>query len=152
MNLLRGNGRIHKGDDGRVRRGWPLYSAVVIALGTVALCVMTSRLWPISGGIWRELSHYQMQKITDARTQIATFGTALRLFHADTGRLPATEEGLAALAQSNATGANCPYLEGGIPKDPWGRAYIYVCPGKRNPEGYDLYCDGHPDANNWTTP
>ena len=43
-----------------------------------------------------------------------------------------------------------------LPKDPWGRDYVYVCPGKHNPTGYDLYTKGKDgidgtadDQGNW---
>ncbi len=45
-----------------------------------------------------------------------------------------------------------PYMEKDIPLDPWGHPYVYECPGKRNPSGYDLYATG-PDGTvygNWT--
>ena len=35
-----------------------------------------------------------------------------------------------------------PYLEKDIPLDPWGKPYIYECPGNHNPTGYDLYATG----------
>ncbi|PYL63906.1 MAG: type II secretion system protein GspG, partial [Verrucomicrobia bacterium] len=28
------------------------------------------------------------------------------------------------------------------PKDPWQSNYIYLCPGIKNPNGYDLYSAG----------
>ena len=43
-----------------------------------------------------------------------------------------------------------------LPKDPWGHDYVYVCPGKHNPQGYDLYSKGKDriadtadDKGNW---
>jgi general secretion pathway protein G len=29
-----------------------------------------------------------------------------------------------------------------VPKDPWQNNYIYICPGIKNPNGYDLYSAG----------
>ena len=47
-------------------------------------------------------------------------------------------------------------MEKDIPLDPWGHSYIYVCPGKHNPSGYDLYSAGpdgregnEDDITNW---
>ncbi len=31
-----------------------------------------------------------------------------------------------------------PYLRKAVPVDPWGRPYVYVSPGVRNPRGFDL--------------
>jgi len=39
-----------------------------------------------------------------------------------------------------------------IPLDPWGKPYVYECPGRHNPASYDLYATD-PDGNvygNWT--
>ncbi|HPU57440.1 MAG TPA: type II secretion system protein GspG, partial [Verrucomicrobiota bacterium] len=51
-----------------------------------------------------------------------------------------------------------PYLDNDtVPKDPWGNDYIYVYPGRRNANSYDLSSpgpDGRPgtddDITNWT--
>ena len=40
-----------------------------------------------------------------------------------------------------------PYLES-IPKDPWNSDYVYECPGKHNPNSYDIYSQGTPGAQN----
>jgi general secretion pathway protein G len=40
-----------------------------------------------------------------------------------------------------------PYLTRVVPLDPWGRPYVFVSPGLRNPKSYDLYTlgrDGRP--------
>jgi general secretion pathway protein G len=31
-----------------------------------------------------------------------------------------------------------PYIDKPVTNDPWGRPYIYVCPGEHNTESYDL--------------
>ena len=39
-----------------------------------------------------------------------------------------------------------------IPPDPWNKPYVYECPGRHNPNTYDLYTTG-PDGTvygNWT--
>ena len=44
-----------------------------------------------------------------------------------------------------------PYMqnESGIPSDPWGNPYIYLCPGKHNPSSYDIISLG-PDGREGT--
>ena len=65
---------------------------------------------------------------TSAKAQISSFKTALQLYKLDNGSYPKTSEGLDALLK-NDKGRN--YLEQDmIPKDPWGNAYIYACPGQ----------------------
>jgi len=38
---------------------------------------------------------------------------------------------------ANARAWHGPYLEA-LPKDPWGHDYLYECPGRHNPDSYDL--------------
>lgn len=46
---------------------------------------------------------------------------------------PSTDQGLRALV---------PRFTEEVPKDAWGTAYIYRCPGKRDPNTYDLFSAG----------
>ena len=97
-----------------------------------------------------------------AQAQIQMLSTALDLFHLDVGRYPTEEEGLKALVQrpENLPQWSGPYLEKGVPKDPWGRDYIYKFPGEHGT--YDLVslgADGAPggegesaDITNYQTP
>jgi general secretion pathway protein G len=100
----------------------------------------------------------QEARITAARTQISSFGTALDAFEVDNGYYPKGKDGLLALVQQprEAVGWKGPYLKE-IPPDPWGNAYIYECPGKNNPTSYDLVSlgpdgreGGDDDITNWT--
>ena len=82
-----------------------------------------------------------------AKTQIRNIEQGLQLYKIDNGVYPTTEQGLAALVtKSNISpipeGWKGPYLKKGIPKDPWGKAYLYRYPGERNKEDYDLYSYG----------
>ena len=65
-----------------------------------------------------------------ARAQIESFSRALDAYRLDLGHYPSTEEGLQALMQAPAGLTqpekwNGPYLQKGVPLDPWGRAYLY---------------------------
>jgi general secretion pathway protein G len=93
-------------------------------------------------------------RVTAAQTQISTLGTALGTYEVDNGAYPRGREGLQALMVKPRDAGNWhgPYMEKDIPLDPWGKPYVYECPGKRNPSGYDLYATG-PDGTvygNWT--
>jgi general secretion pathway protein G len=81
-------------------------------------------------------------KYQAAKAQIALLGTALDAFRLDIGRYPSTAEGLKALRQKVGSrgGWRGPYLPKAIPKDPWGRDYIYHCPGQHG--DYDLLSYG----------
>lgn len=81
-----------------------------------------------------------------AKAQIELLGQALDQFRLDTGRYPATTEGLNALmVDPGAPNWDGPYLKKAVPNDPWGRPYSYQSPG--NHGDYDLIsygADGSP--------
>jgi general secretion pathway protein G len=90
---------------------------------------------------------------TVARVQIASLGTALEAFKFDNGYFPPGTNDLIDLMQQppDATNWHGPYLFASVPLDPWGHPYLYECPGRHNPHGYDLSATG-PDGNpigNW---
>lgn len=90
-------------------------------------------------------------RITQAKGNLATFRTALGAYEVDNGKYPTTEQGLAALLVKPSSAPEPrnwkgPYIEGTeIPLDPWGKPYVYLYPGERNVQGYDLYSEG-PDG------
>lgn len=72
-----------------------------------------------------------------ARVQISMLGDALDAFRLGVGRYPTTDEGLEALYKDpGIAGWDGPYLNKDVPVDPWGRPYIYRCPGEHG--DYDL--------------
>jgi general secretion pathway protein G len=73
---------------------------------------------------------------TSAKAQISSFKTALQLYKLDNVRYPTTSEGLESLIKSP-NGKN--YLNDveSLPKDPWGSAYQYTCPGQ-NGRDFDI--------------
>lgn len=88
-----------------------------------------------------------------ARTQLQTFSSALKLYKAAHGTLPAQTQGLNALV-SKPTTAPVPttyppsgYLDAtAIPLDPWGNPYVYLIPGRKG-EAFEIICygaDGEP--------
>jgi general secretion pathway protein G len=78
------------------------------------------------------------------------FKTSLGMYAVDTGSFPKT---LQELVQSPADVKNWkgPYIDlTAVPTDPWGHAYVYIFPGRRNASGYDLYSMG-PDGQDGTS-
>lgn len=138
------------------QRGFTLIEVmvVVVILGVLGALVLPT--------IMNRPDH---AKLTAARTDIQSIGTALQIYRLDNGRYPSTAQGLQALVQRpslaplprmwNAQG----YLKA-MPNDPWGTAYQYASPGTRSGQGYDLYsfgADGTPggegldaDLGNWS--
>jgi len=85
--------------------------------------------------------HIGTSKQKAAKTQIEMFGTALDTFRLSVGRYPTTAEGLQALRVNPGIDLwDGPYLRKDVPMDPWGRPYIYVCPGQHG--DYDLVSYG----------
>lgn len=94
-----------------------------------------------------------------ARAQISAFAKALDQYRLDVGRYPSTEQGLNALVARPDSEPKWegPYLEKAVPKDPWGKPYLYKNPGEHG--DYDLFSlgkDGAPggsgdnvDITNW---
>lgn len=74
-------------------------------------------------------------EVTVAKAQIEALEKSLDIYRLDVGRYPSTEEGLAALVTAPATAGakwHGPYLEKGLPPDPWGNPYQYKAPGAKS--------------------
>lgn len=92
--------------------------------------------------------HVRKAKIEAARTQIKTFQSALQIYRAEQGRFPTQDQGLQALCTRPESAPVPPqypeegYLESRrVPRDPWGRDYIYLVPGRNN-EPYEIISYG----------
>ncbi len=85
-----------------------------------------------------------------ARADIQSLGTALSMYRLDNYAYPSTNQGLDALVSKPSGLPEARNWKAGgylqrVPKDPWGRDYVYLSPGQRG--DYDLYSlgqDGQP--------
>lgn len=119
-----------------------LVVAIIAILAAIALPKFTGRT--------------KEAKIAAARADIDNVSTAIRMFELDTGDFPAN---LSEIIAESSTRNNYkgPYLEKGMPMDPWKHDYIYVSPGVRNKRGFDLSSLGpdgvesDDDITNWTS-
>ncbi|MBP7340180.1 type II secretion system major pseudopilin GspG [Niveispirillum sp.] len=78
----------------------------------------------------RLLSNVDRGKVTAATAQARVLKTALDTLNLDIGRFPTKAEGLSLLVTPPKDGSAArrwmgPYLEGGVPNDPWDRPYLY---------------------------
>ena len=130
-------------------RGFTLIEVLcLLAVAVILLSVITPKHGSFARG-----------PFTSVRSQISTLKTALDLFRADNGFYPTGTNGLQDLVRqpAGATNWHGPYVSV-IPKDPWGREYVYECPGKHSALGYpyDLLSLGPPQKNdsiaNWEPP
>lgn len=73
-----------------------------------------------------------------ARAQIEGLVKALDIYRLENGRYPSTDQGLTALVvpPGDEPRWDGPYLQKGVPLDPWGREYVYRSPGEHG--DYDL--------------
>jgi len=86
-------------------------------------------------------------RISAARSQLQIFALALEAYRLDNDQFPSSEQGLASLRGMPLAGDRPrnwrgPYLRQPVPDDPWGRPYLYIAPGRINPDSYDLYSLG----------
>ena len=76
---------------------------------------------------------------------VQSISTQLKLYESMNGFFPTTEQGLEALVVQPSTDPQPQrwyQLFKELPKDPWNNNYIYLNPGRKNPNGYDLYSAG----------
>ena len=140
--------------DARKRRlQSPGFTLIELLLVIVILATLAAIVVP------RFTGRAKQARVTAAEAEMSVLGLAISGFEIDTGDLPTTEQGLRALVEEpgNTTGWRGPYLERGVPKDPWGNEYTYTEPGTHNTSGYDLHSlgpdgkqGGGDDIDNWS--
>jgi len=127
------------------------FTLVEMLLVLVILATLAAIVYPKMTG------RTEQAKITAAKSQIASISLALNSFEVDNGFYPKSG-GLNSLFEqpAEATSWRGPYLDKGLPLDPWQNAYVYDYPAKHNANGFDLASagpDGRPgtddDITNW---
>ena len=78
-------------------------------------------------------------QVDKARLDINGFEQGLDIYKLKKGRYPNSSEGLQVLYGEG-------ILKGTLPKDPWGKEYLYLFPGQKNQKGFDIVSYG-PDGN-----
>ncbi|MDB4915070.1 MAG: ral secretion pathway protein GspG [Gemmatimonadetes bacterium] len=122
----------------RSRRGFTLIELMVVLVIIATLAAV------IAPAVFRNVGD---SKTTAARSQIELFAMALGAYRLDNDVYPSSEQGLEALRSTPTTGDaprrwRGPYVSKVLAPDPWGRAWLYVSPGRANPESFDLYSLG----------
>lgn len=121
--LARARGR-RKGVMATAKAGYSLMEIlIVLAIMGLLVALVGPQLANMFGGAQGKT----------ATAQIRTLKEALETMNLDIGRYPTQEEGLTLLIQAPGDGVanwNGPYLNKGLPSDPWKRPYIYAAPAE----------------------
>jgi general secretion pathway protein G len=120
---------------------------LVVGIIVIILGVAVTKLGPATG----------IAKDMRVKADTQAIATQLRLYEGVNGFFPTTEQGLQALvtpAESDPKPTRWYQHFQELPKDPWGNNYIYLCPGRKNPNSFDVYSAGpdrKPDTadDNW---
>lgn len=126
------------------------FTLIEILLVVVIIGILAAVAIPRLGG------RVKQAQIAAAQADVNNIGMALRLYEVDNGAYPSSLQGLVA-SPGSVPNWRGPYLEKGVPKDPWGNDYVYAFPGSRNPNGYDLHslgpdgAESGDDIGNWQT-
>jgi general secretion pathway protein G len=122
----------------RARGGFTLIEMLVV----IAIIATLAAL--VGPSVFRSVGD---SKVSAAKSQVELYALALNSYRLDNDDFPTTDQGLDALRTTPASGEPArnwrgPYLSKVITPDPWGRPYLYVSPGRANPQAFDLYTLG----------
>lgn len=92
-----------------------------------------------------------------AKADMKALATALQGYKLDNFNYPSTQQGMEALVRKPSGAPEAPNWKNGgylasneVPKDPWGRPYLYVSPGQHGDfDVYTLGADGKPGGDNY---
>jgi general secretion pathway protein G len=134
-------------------RGFTLIEVLVVV---VILAILAAVVVP------KVMEHPGEARVAVARADTQAIVTALNTYKLDNFNYPSTEQGLEALVSRPTSAPEAPnWRKGGyldkMPKDPWGRAYLYLHPGAHGEiDVYTLGADGksggegqNADIGNW---
>jgi general secretion pathway protein G len=122
----------------------------IMLVVTIIALLLGAAIYKLGGNV-------EYARATRVAADMQGINTQLKLYESMNGFMPTTEQGLKALVQQPSTEPRPTrwyqlYKE--LPKDPWNNEYVYLNPGRKNPNSYDLYSAGQdrkPDTadDNW---
>ncbi len=133
------------------QRGFSLIEIMVVV---VILGILASIVVP------KIISRPDEARVVKAKQDVIAIQNALDLYKLDNGFYPSTDQGILALVEKPNTSPEPRdwknYLKS-LPKDPWGREYLYLNPGQHGDvDVFTLGADGQPggtginaEVGNW---
>lgn len=95
--------------------------------------------------IYKLKGNVEVSRGVAVQSSLQSIRTQIKLYESLNGFSPTTEQGLKALVaqpQSEPRPNRWTQLLDAVPRDPWGKEFVYMSPGRKNPTGYDLYSAG----------
>ncbi len=95
--------------------------------------------------IYKLRGNVEISRSVAVQSSLQSIKTQLKLYESLNGFPPTTEQGLQALVaqpQGEPQPTRWTQFLDSVPKDPWGKPFVYVSPGRKNPNSYDLYSSG----------
>ncbi len=120
------------------------FTLIELMLVVIIISILSAMVVP------RLVGRSKEAKLAAAKADIeSNISLVLDMYELDNGLYPTTEQGLIALMGKPTTSPvptnwKGPYLKK-LPKDPWGKDYVYTSPGMHNKDDYDLFSYG-PDG------
>jgi general secretion pathway protein G len=118
------------------QQGFTLLEIMLVV--TIIALLLGTAIYKLTGNV-------EYARDTRVRADIQGINTQLKLYESMNGFFPTTDQGLQALViqpDTDPRPTRWYQLYKDVPKDPWQNNYIYICPGIKNPNGYDLYSAG----------
>lgn len=119
---------------GRAQSGFTLLEVMVV-VAIIAIMAAT-----VGTQLFGNVGKAQASKV---KSDIQSISSQLKIYRLNNFNYPTTDQGLEALVNkpsSDPEPQNWQKLLDKMPKDPWGREYLYVSPGEKG--DYDLYSLG----------
>ena len=120
----------------RKEQGFTLLEIMLVV--TIIALLMAAAIWKMAPAV-------DVAKKTRIQADIGSIRTMLLSYQGMNGFYPTTDQGLKALVVRPDTEPipnRWTQMMDGVPTDPWGKEYIYRCPGSKNPNGYDIFSAG----------
>jgi general secretion pathway protein G len=120
----------------RKQYGFTLLEIMLVV--TIISLLLGAAIYKLGGNV-------EYARHTKIAADIQSINTQLKLYESMNGFFPSTEQGIKSLIVQPDTDPKPTrwyQLFKEMPKDPWQSDYIYLNPGRKNPNGYDLYSAG----------